>query len=225
VPNRRLAAVLAGSGLSRGRFARAVCAAAAELGYGTVRYDHASVARWLGGTVPRRDTAQAITVVLGRAVGRTVTLPGIGLCPASPGTAGEPTAGIPPSWPAEVCQVRRRLDWLAEEIASLSRHLAVIGVRSPLVWPLVMLLTCPLPSCPETGHPLFVSTHVANSWARALPARRSSPRYRPRRPADWPALVRRNGPDASAQAGGCQAGIAVRPVHGCRAGTKKFRSL
>jgi len=126
-PNRRLAAVLAESGLSRGRFARAVSAAAAELGYGPVRYDHASVARWLGGRVPRRDTAHAITVVLGRVLGRTVTLAEIGLAPARPGPAGEPTAGIPPSWPAEVCQVRRRLGWLAEEIASLSRHLAVIG--------------------------------------------------------------------------------------------------
>jgi hypothetical protein len=127
-PNRRLAGVLAESGLSRGRFAREVCATVAELGYGTVRYGHASVARWLGGTVPRRDTAQAITVVLGRALGGRVTLADIGLSPvASPGPAGEPAAGIPPSWPAQVCQVRRRLDWLAEEIASLSRHLAVIG--------------------------------------------------------------------------------------------------
>jgi hypothetical protein len=126
-PNRRLAAVLAEAGLSRGRFARAVCAAAAELGYGTVRYDHASVSRWLGGRMPRRDTAQAITVVLGRTAGRVVTLADIGLSPARPGPAGEPAAGVPPSWPAEVCQVRRRLDWLAEEIASLSRHLAVIG--------------------------------------------------------------------------------------------------
>jgi hypothetical protein len=127
VPNRRLAGVLAEAGLSCGRFVGAVCAAAAELGYGMVRYDHASVARWLGGTVPRWDTAQAITAVLGRALGRVVTLADIGLSPASSGPAGEPTAGVPPSWPAEVCQVRRRLDWLAEEIASLSRHLAVLG--------------------------------------------------------------------------------------------------
>jgi len=126
-PNRRLAAVLAESGLSRGRFARAVCAVAAELGYGTVRYDHASVARWLGGTVPRRDTAQAITVVLGRALGRAVTLADIGLSPARPGPTGEHAADIAASWPAELHQVRQRLNWLAEEIASLSRHLAVIG--------------------------------------------------------------------------------------------------
>src|SRR5216683_1245815 len=62
-------------------------------------------------------------------------------------------------------------------------------VRSFLVWPLFMLLTCPLASCPETSHPLFVSTHVTNSWIAARPPRRS-PRYRPRRPADWPVLVR-----------------------------------
>jgi hypothetical protein len=42
---------------------------------------------------------------------------------------------------------------------------AKLAVRSPLVWPLIMLLTCPLASCPETGRPLFVSTDVANSWA------------------------------------------------------------
>jgi len=34
-----------------------------------------------------------------------------------------------------------------------------------------MPLTCPLASCPETGHPLFFSAHVANSWvASALAA-------------------------------------------------------
>ena len=38
-------------------------------------------------------------------------------------------------------------------------------VGSPLVWPLFMLLTCPLASCPEKGQSLFVSTDVANSWA------------------------------------------------------------
>jgi hypothetical protein len=35
-----------------------------------------------------------------------------------------------------------------------------------LVWPLLMLLTCALASCRETGHLSFVSTHVANSWGR-----------------------------------------------------------
>lgn len=126
VPNRRLAAVLAESGLARKAFARAVCQAAAELGYGPVRYDHASVTRWLGGTVPRRGTAHVMTVVLGRVLGRTVTLADIGLAPAAAG-AEERAGSIPPSWPQEVHQVRQRLNWLAEEIASLSRHLAVIG--------------------------------------------------------------------------------------------------
>jgi len=81
VPNRRLAAVLAETGMARRAFARAVCQVAAELGYGPVRYDHASVARWLGGTVPRRDIAQAMRVVLGRATGRPVTLAVIGATP------------------------------------------------------------------------------------------------------------------------------------------------
>lgn len=127
VPNRRLAAVLAETGMARGAFARAVCQVAAELGYGPVRYDHASVARWLGGTVPRRDTAHAMTVVLGRVLGRPVTLADIGLAPAAPAAAEERAVTIPASWPQEVHQVRQRLAWLAEEIASLSRHLAVTG--------------------------------------------------------------------------------------------------
>jgi hypothetical protein len=126
-PNRRLAAVLAESGMSRKGFARAVCAVAGEMGYSAVRYDHVSVTRWLAGTVPRRDTAHAITVVLGRAVGRTVTLADIGLSPAAPRQADDRSACGPASWSAEVHQVRQRLNWLAEEIASLSRHLAIIG--------------------------------------------------------------------------------------------------
>ena len=85
--------------------------------------------RWLGGTVPRRDTAHVMTVVLGRALGRTVTLADIGLAPATPSPAGaeERAGSIPPSWPQEFHQVRQRLNWLAEEIASLSRPLAAIG--------------------------------------------------------------------------------------------------
>jgi len=52
VPNRRLTAVLAESGLARNAFARAVRQVAAELGHGPVSYDHVSVTRWLAGTVP-----------------------------------------------------------------------------------------------------------------------------------------------------------------------------
>jgi hypothetical protein len=44
----------------------------------------------------------------------------------------------------------------------------MLSVRSPLVWPLLMLLTRPLASCPETGHLSFVSTHVANSWVAGM---------------------------------------------------------
>jgi hypothetical protein len=129
VPNRRLAAMLAETGMARKAFARSVCQVTADLGYGLVRYDHVSVTRWLGGTVPRRDTAHAMTVVLSRATGRTVTLADIGLAPGAPPQpgSGEHAAAIPASWPAEVRQVRQRLAWLAEEIASLSRHLAAIA--------------------------------------------------------------------------------------------------
>jgi hypothetical protein len=42
---------------------------------------------------------------------------------------------------------------------------AAAVVRSPSVWPLFTLLTCLLASRPETGQRLFVSTHVAYSWA------------------------------------------------------------
>lgn len=44
-------------------------------------------------------------------------------------------------------------------------------VRSLLVWLLFMVLTCPLASCPETGHSLFVSTRVANSRVAQLALR------------------------------------------------------
>jgi len=68
-----------------------------------------------------------MTVVLSRALGRTVTLADLGLAPAAPLGPEERAVSIPASWPQEFHQVRQRLDWLAEEIASLSRHLAAIG--------------------------------------------------------------------------------------------------
>ena len=54
------------------------------------------------------------------------------------------------------------------------RYPLATSVKSCLVWPLFMPLTCPLASCPETDHPLFVSTHVANSWTAGA-AERSGP--------------------------------------------------
>jgi hypothetical protein len=67
----------------------------------------------------------------------------------------------------------------------VNEHQAEPDVKSCLVWPLFMPLTCPLASCPETGHPLFVSTHVANSWVTgalaAATARRICRRDRHRR--------------------------------------------
>jgi hypothetical protein len=63
------------------------------------------------------------------------------------------------------------------------------SVRSPSVWPVFMLLTCLSATCPETAVRLLVSTQVANSRAAGTTTCRS-PRYRLRRPADWPVLVR-----------------------------------
>ena len=45
-----------------------------------------------------------------------------------------------------------------------SRRAADGDCQVPFGLAILMLLTCPLASCPETGPPLFVSTHVANSW-------------------------------------------------------------
>lgn len=136
-PNQRLAAMLAESGMSRTRFARAVRQVCAEQGT-TVRYEHPSVSRWLSGVTPRRDTAHAMTIVFGRVLRRTVTLADIGLEPAAPAPAPEPAdaqvTAAPASWPQEFHEVRARLNWLADEIAALSRSLAVTGPRGTGAW-------------------------------------------------------------------------------------------
>ncbi len=126
-PNRRLARLMAEAQLSRKAMARAVRRVSAELGT-PVATDHVAVGRWLNGTTPRRDTAHAITVVLGRALGRAVTLADIGLEPTTaPVRPDEAIVAAPQNWPAEIHELRHRLDWLAEEIASLSRTLAMVG--------------------------------------------------------------------------------------------------
>lgn len=127
--NRRLAHLMGEAFRSRKSFARAVHHVAAELGT-PIACDHVAVSRWLHGTTPRPATAHAITVTLGRALGRPVTLADIGLEPTPtdrPASAEQRATTMTQDWPADYHALRRHLDWLAEEIASVSRMLVTLG--------------------------------------------------------------------------------------------------
>jgi hypothetical protein len=79
VGNQRLDRLMAEAGFtSHKAFARAIRVASAEAGR-PVGCDHTSVSRWLHGVTPRADTAAWITAVLGRALGRPVSLAEAGL--------------------------------------------------------------------------------------------------------------------------------------------------
>ncbi|MFD9813359.1 hypothetical protein [Streptomyces sp. NPDC059080] len=90
-PNRMLAALLAEADWSATDLARAVNALGAAQGL-RLRYDRASVARWLDGARPRPPVAHLIGQVLGQRLGRRVTLQGTGL--TEPSVAPVPRAAL-----------------------------------------------------------------------------------------------------------------------------------
>lgn len=79
--NRALRALLDESGWTQEALARAVNAAAAEIGL-RLRYDRTSVAHWLTGARPRADVVRLLAEVLSRRLGRPVTATTLGLDPA-----------------------------------------------------------------------------------------------------------------------------------------------
>ncbi|WP_414166712.1 hypothetical protein ACMATS_02595 [Streptoverticillium reticulum] len=88
-PNRRLRALLAEARWTQGALARAVNAAAAEVGL-SLGYDRTSVAHWLSGTRPRAPVPELVAEVFTRRLQRTVS-------PASAGFATAPPQGDPRS--------------------------------------------------------------------------------------------------------------------------------
>ncbi|MDN3020984.1 hypothetical protein [Streptomyces sp. S.PB5] len=85
--NHALRALLDESGWTQEALARAVNAAAAEIGL-RLRYDRTSVAHWLTGARPRADVVRLLAEVLSRRLGRPVSAATLGLDPAptSPST-------------------------------------------------------------------------------------------------------------------------------------------
>ncbi|WP_394425542.1 transcriptional regulator [Streptomyces sp. SGAir0957] len=77
-PNTLLDALLAEAGMSRKGLAAYINAAAAARGR-TMKYDHSSVIRWLKGERPRGVVPDLIAEILGRRLGRTVTLDDLGM--------------------------------------------------------------------------------------------------------------------------------------------------
>ncbi|MEU3711061.1 hypothetical protein [Streptomyces catenulae] len=85
-PNRMLAALLTEADWSATDLARAVNTLGAAQGL-RLRYDRASVARWLDGARPRPPVAHLVGQVLGQRLGRRVTLQGTGFAEPTPGVA------------------------------------------------------------------------------------------------------------------------------------------
>jgi hypothetical protein len=89
-PNSQLDVLLDQSGISRAGLAARVNRLGGEAGI-TLRYDHTAVARWLRGQRPRGKVPELICEVLGRRLGRTLTLADIGM--AGPSAAAYATSG------------------------------------------------------------------------------------------------------------------------------------
>ncbi|WP_369199576.1 transcriptional regulator [Streptomyces sp. PU-14G] len=124
-PNSQLDALLAQSGMSRAGLAVRVNRLGNHAGI-TLRYDHTAVARWLKGQRPRGRVPELICEVLGRQLGRTLTLSDIGMDVAAAGRALGAPAG--PETPG--------LGRFVERAASLWRSDQVHGD-----WPGPSLLT------------------------------------------------------------------------------------
>lgn len=98
-PNRKLAGLLAESGWSAGELARAVNALGTKHGL-RLRYDRTSVAHWLEGSRPRMPVPGLVAQVLGRRIGRRVTVMDTGLSGAGPARSPR-DAGLAAADPVE----------------------------------------------------------------------------------------------------------------------------
>ncbi|MFI8851590.1 transcriptional regulator [Streptomyces sp. NPDC053499] len=77
-PNSQLDALLDQAGMSRAGLAARINRLGNQAGI-TLRYDHTAVARWLKGQRPRGRVPELICEILGRQLGRTLTLSDIGM--------------------------------------------------------------------------------------------------------------------------------------------------
>lgn len=91
-PNSQLDALLDQSGMSRAGLATRVNRLGNRAGI-TLRYDHTAVARWLKGQRPRGRVPELICEVLGRQLGRTLTLSDVGMDVAAAGATLGPPSG------------------------------------------------------------------------------------------------------------------------------------
>jgi hypothetical protein len=92
-PNRQLEAWLDQSGMSRAGLAARINRLG-DTSEVTLRYDHTAVARWLKGQRPRGRVPEYICDILGRQLGRTLTLDDIGMASRSaPPASADPAGG------------------------------------------------------------------------------------------------------------------------------------
>lgn len=108
--NESLSRLLVQSGWSRKALARAVRDEAAARGL-NLACDHTAVGRWLGGMVPRRETAEVLAYVLGRRLRLSLSLADLGMPDRAPLDAGL-GATYPPSATAAAETVSRL--WAAD---------------------------------------------------------------------------------------------------------------
>lgn len=80
--NLRLRALLDEAAMSNKGLARRIVDLAAARGLASVRCDHTSVLRWLGGEQPRQPVPELVAAVLGDALGRRVEVTALGMTPS-----------------------------------------------------------------------------------------------------------------------------------------------
>ncbi|GAA4605080.1 hypothetical protein GCM10023195_17540 [Actinoallomurus liliacearum] len=78
-PNERLSALIDETGISHKGLAARVVKVGKAKGYGDLRYNHSSVARWLRGEIPREPTPALIAETFSTALGRPVTVADVGM--------------------------------------------------------------------------------------------------------------------------------------------------
>lgn len=114
--NDRLRTLMREHRVSRKALARRVREAASRHG-DPVSCDHTSVARWLAGTMPRRQTRSYIAEALTVLIGRPVSLPEVGMS-IEDGPAV--TLGAPVGREAADSDVREQLARLAAQVETLT---------------------------------------------------------------------------------------------------------
>jgi hypothetical protein len=105
-PNHQLAALIDEAGFSNKGLARRVIDLGQMRGYRDLKYNHSSVERWLRGEQPRPPTPGLLTEIFSAALGRAVTMTGLGM--AHGRLPAETALRMPPT-PADSADVVRGL--------------------------------------------------------------------------------------------------------------------